>query len=61
MLKSSSLNFIDPCIFMKAIMTVPNISAAVAASNYANRKIIFKNWALFTYCISEINNIQINR
>ena len=31
-----------------------------AAANNTNKKVIFKNCAPFTYCISEINNMQID-
>ena len=34
------------------------MAAADAAVNSANKKVIFKNCALFTDCITEINNTQ---
>ena len=39
------------------IAVAPEISAAL---NNANRKVIFKNKALFTNCISRINNTQVD-
>ena len=38
---------------------VANTPAADADTNNANKKVIFKNCASFTDCISEINNRQI--
>ena len=40
-------------------MTVPN-TETVAARNVRNRKVIFKNCAPFTNCISEINNKEMD-
>ena len=37
-----------------------NTAAAPADANNTNRKVIFKNYAPFTNCISEINNTQID-
>ena len=34
-------------------------AAAPAAANNTNKKVLFKNWAPFTICISEINNTQV--
>ena len=41
-------------------ITVNNTAAAGAAANNANKKVIFKNCAPFTNCISEINNMQVD-
>ena len=41
-------------------ITVTNTAAAAAAANNANKKVIFKNCAPFTNCISRINNIQVD-
>ena len=52
MLKSSLCDYSDAYMFVKSTITVPNTAAA------NNRKnIIIKNYAPFTNCISEINNI----
>ena len=41
------------------IRKVPNTSAADEDANNAGKKVIFKNCAPFTDCISEINNTKI--
>ena len=55
MLKSSFCDYSDA--YTLASRT---ISAAEAAANNANKKVIFKNCAPFTDWISEINNTQVN-
>ena len=40
--------------------SVNNTAALGAALNNTNKKVIFKNCAPFTNCISEINNTQID-
>ena len=44
----------------KGTMTVPNTEIAPAATNIINKKVIFKNCVPFTYCISEINNTEVD-
>ena len=46
--------------YIKGKITVDDTSTADAAANNTNKKVIFKNFALFTNCISEINNTQIH-
>ena len=41
-------------------IAVPNLLAAVSAANNADKKVIFKNCACFTDCISKTNNIQVD-
>ena len=41
------------------MITVNNNAAADADANNTNKKVIFKNCAPFTNCISEINNTQV--
>ena len=41
-------------------ITVNNTAAADANVNNTNKKVIFKNWPPFTYCISKINNTQVD-
>ena len=41
-------------------MAVPYTADAAAAVNNTNKKVIFKNCAPFTDCITEINNTQID-
>ena len=59
MLKSSLCDYSDAYILVKGTVTVNNTAAAAAVNN-ANKKVIFKNCAPFTNCISEINNTQID-
>ena len=58
MLKSSLCDYSDAYIFVKGTISVNNTAAASAAVNNTNKKVIFKNCAPFTNCISEINNTQ---
>ena len=60
MLKSSLCGYSDAYILVKGTITVNNTAAQGAAANNANKKVIFKNCSPFTYCISEINNTQID-
>ena len=60
MLKSSLCDYSDAYILVKGTITVNNTAAAGAAVNNTNKKVIFKNCAPFTNCISEINNTQID-
>ena len=41
-------------ICVKGTKTVPNTAAAGAAVNNTNKKVIFKNCAPFTDCVTEI-------
>ena len=59
MLRSSLCNYSDAYILAKRTITVANTATAEAENN-ANKKVIFKNCAPFTSCISKINNIQID-
>ena len=60
MLKSSLCDYSDAYILVKGTVSVNNTAAAGAAANNIKRKVIFKNCAPFTNCISEINNTQID-
>ena len=59
MLKSSLCDYSDAYILVKGTISVNNIADQGAANN-TNKKVIFKNCAPFTNCISEINNIQVH-
>ena len=59
MLRSSLCDYSDAYILVKWNMTVNNAAAEGAAANNAAKKVIFKNCAPFTNCISKINNTQI--
>ena len=60
MLKSSLCDYSDAYILVKGTISVNNTAAEGAAVNNTNKKVIFKNCAPFTNCISEINNTQID-
>ena len=55
----SLCDYSDASIFVKGTITVNDTAAADANANNTNKKVIFKNCALFTNCISEINNKQV--
>ena len=59
-LKSSLCDYGDAYILVKATISVTNTAAADAVANNTNKKVIFKNCAPFTNCLSEINNTQID-
>ena len=60
MLKSKLCDYSDAYILVKETISVNNTAAQGVAVNYNNKKVIFKNCAPFTNCISEINNTQID-
>ena len=60
MLKSSLCDYSDAYILVKGTITVRNTAAADANANNTGKKVIFKNCAPFTICISEINNTQVD-
>ena len=47
------------CDYVKGAITVPKTGTEVAPNN-RNKKVIFKNCAPFTNCISEIKNMQVD-
>ena len=54
----SLCDYSDAYIHVIATITAPNTGAAAALLNNTNKKVTFKNCALFTSCISEINNAK---
>ena len=60
MLKSSLCDYSDAYILVKGTIAVNNTAAADADANDTNKKVIFKNCAPCTNCISEINNTQVD-
>ena len=60
MLRSSLCDYSDAYILVKGNITVNNTAADGAAANNTNKKVIFKNCAPFTNCISKINNTDID-
>ena len=57
MLRSSLCDYRDAYILVKGNISVNNTAAA---ANNTNEKVIFKNCAPFTNCISKINSAQID-
>ena len=60
MLKSSLCDYSDVYILIKRTISVNNTAAQGANGDNTNKKVIFKNCAPFTNCISEIYNTQID-
>ena len=60
MSKSSLCDYSDAYILVKGTISVNNTAGAGVGANNINKKVIFKNCAPFTNCISEINNTQID-
>ena len=60
MLKSSLCDYSDAYILVKGTICINNTAAQGAAANNIDKKVIFKNCAPFTNCISEIKNTQID-
>ena len=60
MIRSNLCDYSDAYIFVKATVAVPNTAAAGAAGNNTNKKVLFKNCALFTDCITKRNNTQVD-
>ena len=60
MFKSSLWDYSDIYILVKGTVAVSNTAAADADANNTNKKVIFKNCAQFTNCISEINNTEVD-
>ena len=50
----------DSYIFVEGTTAVLNTAAAGVAVNNTNKKVLFKNFASFFDCITEMNNIQID-
>ena len=54
--RSRLCDYSDAYIVDKRTIAVNNTAAAAADANNTDKKVIFKNCAPFTNCISEINN-----
>ena len=59
MLRSSLCEYGDAYTIVKGNITVNNTAADGADANNTNKKVIFKNCAPFTSCISKVNNTQL--
>ena len=60
MLKSSLYDYSDVYILVKGTITVPNTAAQGSDTNNKNKKVVFKNCAPFSDCISEIRNTKVD-
>ena len=60
MRRSSLCDYSGACILVKGNISVNYNAGAGVAANNTNKKVIFKNCAPFTNCISKINNTQID-
>ena len=58
MLRSRLCDYSDVYILVKRNITVSNTASAKVEANIGDKKVIFKNCASFTSCISRINNAQ---
>ena len=60
MLRTSLCDYSDAYVLVKGPITVANTATANTDANNTNKKVIFKNCAPFTRCISRINDPQID-
>ena len=60
MIRSSLCDYSDAYMLVKGNISVNNTADAGPAANNTGKKVIFKNCAPFTNCISKINNTQID-
>ena len=59
-LRPSLCDYSDAYILVKGNISVNNTADVGADANNTNKKVIFKNCAPFTDCISKINNTQVD-
>ena len=60
MIRSNLCTYSDPYIHVKGTITVPNTATAASPVNNTNKKVILKNCAPFTSCITEMKNTQVD-
>ena len=60
MLKPSICNYSDAYVFVSGTVSVANTAAQGADANNRNKKVVLKNCASFTDCISEKNITQVD-
>ena len=53
-------DYSDAYILVKGTITVNNTAAADADANNTNKKVILKNCAPYTNCVTKINNTQVD-
>ena len=59
MQKSSLCDYSDAYILLRGNITVNNTAVADGNANNTTKKVIFKNFAAFTNCISAVDDTQI--
>ena len=59
-IRSNLCDYSDAYILVKGNISANNTAAAGTDANNANKKVIFKNCAPFTNCMSKISNEQID-
>ena len=59
-IRSNLCDYSDAYILVKGTITVLNTAAVGAAIYNTNKRVIFKNCAPFTNCITKINNAQVD-
>ena len=59
MLRSCLCNYSDVYILVKGPISIKRVAAPAAVDN-DGKEVVFKNWAPFSDCVTEINNTQIN-
>ena len=60
MIRSSFCGYSDAYVLVEGTITVTNSAAAGAGVNNTIKKLIFKNYAPFTDCITKINNTEVD-
>ena len=60
MIRSNLSDYSDSCILVIGTVTVTNTAAAGPDINNTNKKVLFKNCAPFSDCITKINNMQVD-
>ena len=60
MIRSRLCDYSNAQILVNGTITFPNKAAAGVAVNNTNKKVVFKNCAPFTNCITEITNTQVD-
>ena len=60
MIRSNLYNYCNAYVMLEGTITVPNTAASRVAVNDINKKVIFKNYAPFTNCKTEIHNTQVD-
>ena len=60
MLNSRLCNYTDAYVLVKGTISIAPVPPSTANPNNNNKEAVFKNFALFTECIGETNNTQID-